>query len=140
MESLFGVDPLIRIEAIAELSRPQWEKLGLCYSDFVDRLLGGDRTFAEATIALKAALSDFFRRLDRADLAVVADRAWETMDLDRKLRETAAAGEKVGKVLEAALSKSQAMMDEKLDEALEEVQRGSKSGSSRESAGSTGDR
>lgn len=141
MESMFGADPMTRIEALAELSRPQWEKLGLAYSDFVDRLLSGERTFAEATIALKAALSDFFRRLDRADLAVVADRAWDAMDCERKLRETAAAGEKVGKVLATAVAKSEAEIDKQLDKALAEVEQlGNTSGSWPGSVGSTGDR
>jgi hypothetical protein len=139
MESLFGADPMQRIEAIAELSRAQWEERGLAYSDFVDRLLSGNRTFAEATIALKAALSDFFRRLDRADLAVVADRAWAAMDCERKLREKAAKGDKVGKVLDTAVAKADQMIDAALDKSLEEVEQlGNTSGSSLASVVSIG--
>jgi hypothetical protein len=139
MESLFGADPTLRVEAIAELARPQWEERKLNYLQFVDRLLSGQTTFAEATIALKAALSDFFRRLDRADLAVVADRAWAAMDCERKLRETAANGPKVGKVLEAGLVASEKLIDAGLDKALEEAEKlGNTSGSSPGSAVSIG--
>jgi hypothetical protein len=138
IERLFS-DPLIRIEAIAELQRAQWEKLQLNYSQFVDdAILSGERTFADATLALREAISDFFRRLDRRDLAIVADRAWTMMDREQALRMSTASGDKVGQILEASMTRAAAELDAELDRTLERV--GSTSTSSPESADSTTDR
>lgn len=138
METLFGVDPLVRIEAIAELLREQWSTdRKLTYEQFTDRLLSPG-AFPAATAALRAAISDFFRRLDRNDLAIVSDRAWEAMEADRQVREEEAAGDGVGTILDAARRKAKQQMKDALNRAFEEVN-GPESGSSQPSLASTGD-
>lgn len=139
METLFGVDPLVRIEAIAELLREQWSTdRKLTYEQFTDRLLSPG-AFPAATAALRAAISDFFRRLDRNDLAIVSDRAWEAMAAEQQMREREAAGERVGVILDVAQSKAEARMRAALQEALNQIQDGPVSGSSQRSPALTGD-
>jgi hypothetical protein len=120
METLFGVNPLLRVEAIAELAREQWEGRSLDYKAFAERLLSPG-AFPKATAALRAAISDFFRRLDRNDLAIVSDRAWEAMEADRQMREAEAASDSVGVILEAAQRKGKAQMKGALQKALDEI-------------------
>lgn len=122
VEVIFGADPLRRIEALAELLREQWTEAGLTYEDFAERVVGSDNSFLTATAALKAGLSDFFRRLGRTDLATVADRAWTAIVTETKLRESKAAGTKVGKILEAALERSAREIDAELDRALAQLE------------------
>jgi hypothetical protein len=127
MATLFGPDPLVRVEAIAELAREQWQALSLDYAAFAERLLSPG-SFPKATAALRAAISDFFRRLDRNDLAIVSDRAWAAMEADRKLREEEAGGNRVGNILEAAQRRSRNMMESELDKAFHKIN-GTESGS-----------
>lgn len=121
MEQLFGTNPLTRIEAMAELARRHWTDSGLQYTDFADALISTETSFEMATAALRAAIADFSRRLGRNDLAIVSERAWAAMDLDRRMRESKASGEKVGSVLEAARARSAKEVDEQLDRALAEI-------------------
>ena len=119
IEVLFGPDVYKRIEAMGELARPQWTEAGLTYDDFAERLLSGDETLLDASNALRSGISDFFRRIGRADLAVVADRAWKAMESEAQLRLDRAAGEKVGQILEMGLAKSAKGMDDELDRVIE---------------------
>ena len=121
MEQIFGKNPLDRIEVLGELARPQWEQAGLAYVDFAGLVLGGETTLADATAALKAALSDFFRRLDRNDLAVVLDRAWDAMVKGLRLAVEKAEGTKVGEILAMSVAKMSRDIDEGLDRAMEKL-------------------
>lgn len=136
IEVLFGGDLFQRVEAIGELARPQWTEAGLTYEDFADRLFSGEETFLQATNVLRMGISDFFRRAGRGDLAVVADRAWNTMQAEANLRMARAKGEKVGEILNRSLAESEAALDRELDRVLETL--GNQSGSSPESPGSIG--
>lgn len=118
VDVLFGGNPLCRIEAIGELARPQWTAAGLAYDEFAERLVSGPTTFVDATDALRRGLSDFFRRLGRDDLAIVADRAWEALAADADLRRTKASGTKVGEILAAGIQRSEREIDAELDRAL----------------------
>jgi hypothetical protein len=141
MESIFGADPLKRVETMGELAREQWQRLDLRYEDFADAILSTPTSFIDATAALRVSIADFFRRLGREDLAAVVDRAWQVMQVDRQMRIEKANGEKVGKILQAAADQSAADVDASLDAALDKIQiRGKRSGSSVDSAVPTGDR
>jgi Arc/MetJ-type ribon-helix-helix transcriptional regulator len=135
IEVLFGPDLLGRIEAMGELARPQWEKRELTYDDFADRLIGGPETFADASDALRRALSDFFRRVGREELAVVADRAWEAMAADAQMRIGKAKGDKIGKLLNSGVTRADAEIDRALDAELAKLSSGPSSGSSPGSPG-----
>ena len=135
METLFSQMPLDRVEAMAELARSQWQRENLTYSDFTDALLSTESSFTDATAALRAAISDFSRRLGREDLAIVSDRAWKAMDLESQIRVQKASSEKVGQILDAAREKGARVIDEHLVDALATIL-GSSSGSSPESADS----
>lgn len=141
IEKLFGADPLVRIEALGELARPQWERKQLGYTDFANALLSTDTSFIEATAALRLSISDFFRKLGRGDLATVSDRAWAVMEADQQSREAKAGGAKVGEILALAQAKAEADVDRALDETLEKLSQtpGKASGSSLASAAPTGD-
>lgn len=141
VEILFASDSLKRIEAMAELAREQWTEAGLTYEDFADRIVGNETTFLDASAALKAGLSDFFRRLGRAELATVADRAWDAMAAGMHLRTEKAAGPKVGALLDAAIKRTETEIDAELDRVLEQmaVTTGPPSGSSQVLSGSIGD-
>lgn len=136
METLFSSNPLQRVEAMAELARRQWETAGLQYTEFTDALLSTQNSFTDATAALRSAISDFSRRLGRNDLAIVSDRAWESMDMESKIREQKASGEKVTQILQAALARGERQIDDALDKALATL--GNTSGSSPGSLDSTG--
>lgn len=141
VDILFGYDPLKRVEAIAELAREQWTEAGLTYEDFAELLVSGGETFIAASAALKAGLSDFFRRLGRADLAVVADRAWAAIVAENTLRMAKASGPKIGQILDAAIERAGSDIDNELDRVLATVTTaGEPSGTSPPSPGSTGDR
>lgn len=122
MEKLFGSGPLVRIEAIGELSRPQWEAAGLTYQDFVDLLIGTDTSFASATAALRAALSDFFRRLDRHDLAIVVDRAWVALVAEMNHQVELANSPMVGKAMDTAVANAMAEKSAKLEKVLKQLE------------------
>ncbi len=117
----FWADPLVRIETIAEVCRPQWEASNLTYTDFADLLVGGDSTLLDATVALKVAIADFFRRLGRNELAVVLDRAWETTVKGMALAVEKAGSEKAGRVLSAALERMERDLDQELDRATDRL-------------------
>jgi hypothetical protein len=137
MESIFGGDPLKRIEAMGELARDHWQGLGLQYEDFANAILSTPTSFIDATAALRVSIADFFRRLGREDLATVVDRAWKVMQVDQQMRIAKANGEKVDQILQEAAKQSAADVDASLDAALDRI-RGKHSGSSAASAVPTG--
>lgn len=118
VDILFGSDPITRIEAIGELLREQWTAADCTYEQFAELLISGDTTFDDATEALKAGLSDFFRRIGRRDLAAVIDRAWDAMTADAELRLSKANGPKVAQIFERTLAESARQIDAELDAAL----------------------
>lgn len=121
MEQLFGPNPLERIETIAELARPQWQEANLSYTEFADLIVGGPTTLIAATAALRSAITDFFRRLDRNDLAIVVDRAWDAMVKGLQVSIEKASGPKIGQVLQAAIDKMDREIDDGLDKALQSM-------------------
>lgn len=137
MESIFGGDPLKRIEAMGELARDHWQGQGLRYEDFADAILSTPTSFIDATAALRVSIADFFRRLGREDLATVVDRAWKVMQIDQRMRLDRANGEKVEQILQEAAKRSEADVDASLDAALDRI-RGKRSGNSAASAVPTG--
>lgn len=142
VEILFASDPLKRIEAMAELAREQWNAAGKEYEEFADLIVGNENTFFAASAALKAGLSDFFRRLGRADLATVVDRAWEAMAAEMQVRLAKAGGRKIGDLLDVAVKRTESEIDAELDRALARMGRttGEPSGSSPASPESIGGR
>lgn len=137
MEQIFG-DSLYRIEVMAELSRRQWEPKGLNYEQFSDAVMSTPTSLIDATTALQASISYFFRQLGRGDLATVCDRAWEMAVAQAKALEARAGGEKVGAILQKVAAKGMAEVDAELDRALEAIDRGIPFGSLSGSTEATG--
>lgn len=68
---------LAQLEVFAELMRPQWERIGLQYDQFVELMIETDDRIAQVQSAFVAGITDFFRRLGEPWMAAVAEKAWK---------------------------------------------------------------
>lgn len=112
------VDDLFkRFDMLVAICTGQMKEQGITPEQF-DVRLAETSVFEEASQALRLALTDFFRRAGRPDLARIMDRIVEAADRLRVIAANRVDSPKVNAAIEKAIVDAEAEMEAKIDEAL----------------------
>jgi len=72
-------DTMKQIETIAELLRPQWERQGMNYLQFVDTLIEEEGRFEQVQSAFAAAIENFSQSIGKKAIAVLVRKTMGTI-------------------------------------------------------------
>lgn len=72
-------DTMKQIETIAELLRPQWERQGMNYLQFVDILIEEEGRFEQVQSAFAAAIENFSQSIGKKAIAVLVRKTMGTI-------------------------------------------------------------
>ncbi len=105
-KTLFG-DTLGLIETVAEVLRPQWESRALSYEQFAECLIETPDSLVAVQAAFVAGLSDFFRRAQSLERAVIVEKAWAATKATKLAIERRANSQELQGLIDAALAKEE---------------------------------
>ena len=72
-------DTMKQIETIAELLRPQWERQGMNYLQFIDILIEEEGRFEQVQSAFAAAIENFSQSIGKKAIAVLVRKTMGTI-------------------------------------------------------------